>query len=359
MIEVRNLVKQYGDHYAVDDISFTIEKGRIYGFLGPNGAGKTTTMNIMTGYIGLTSGQVIVNGHDIQEEPYEAKRCIGYLPEHPPVYGDMTPLEYVNFAAELKNIPMAEREESVRKAMELTKIMDVKDRLIKNLSKGYRQRVGFAQAIIGFPEVIILDEPTVGLDPRQIHEMRELIRSLGKDHTVILSSHILSEVQDVCDHIIIIHKGKLIAQGTPDELENQMRGAAMELTLKSDDPDKVAALLSAVPGAKTVTCHPARNGEVMAELEPENKNSDLREAVFSACAAAGCPLLMMKPSSISLESVFLELIADTGAEEQVKAEAEAQAEAGAEEQTEAEAEAQAEAEEQTEAPETEEKGGDE
>ena len=345
MIEVRNLVKQYGDHYAVDDISFTIEKGRIYGFLGPNGAGKTTTMNIMTGYIGLTSGQVIVNGHDIQEEPYEAKRCIGYLPEHPPVYGDMTPLEYVNFAAELKNIPMAEREESVRKAMELTKIMDVKDRLIKNLSKGYRQRVGFAQAIIGFPEVIILDEPTVGLDPRQIHEMRELIRSLGKDHTVILSSHILSEVQDVGDQIIIIHKGKLIAQGTPEELENQMRGAAMELTLKSDDPEKVTALLSAIPGAKTVTCHPARNGEVMAELEPEDKNSDLREAVFSACAAAGCPLLMMKPSSISLESVFLELIADTGAEAQVKAEAEAQEET--------------DGNKQPETPETEEKGGDE
>ncbi|MBR5381525.1 MAG: ABC transporter ATP-binding protein [Oscillospiraceae bacterium] len=312
MIEVRNLVKQYGDHYAVNDISFTIEKGRIYGFLGPNGAGKTTTMNIMTGYIGLTSGQVIVNGHDIQEEPYEAKKCIGYLPEHPPVYGDMTPLEYVTFAAELKNIPAAERASAIEKAMDLTKIMDVKDRLIKNLSKGYRQRVGFAQAILGFPEVIILDEPTVGLDPRQIHEMRELIRSLGKEHTVILSSHILSEVQDVCDHIIIIHKGKLIAQGTPEELENQMRGAAMELTLKSDDPEKVRALLSAIPGAKTVTCHPARNGEVMAELEPADRNADLREAVFSACAASGCTLLMMKPSSISLESVFLELIADTG-----------------------------------------------
>lgn len=347
MIEVRNLVKQYGDHYAVDDISFTIEKGRIYGFLGPNGAGKTTTMNIMTGYIGLTSGQVIVNGHDIQEEPYEAKKCIGYLPEHPPVYGDMTPLEYVTFAAELKNIPAADREESIKKAMELTKIVDVQDRLIKNLSKGYRQRVGFAQAILGFPEVIILDEPTVGLDPRQIHEMRELIRSLGKDHTVILSSHILSEVQDVCDHIIIIHKGKLIAQGTPEELENQMRGAAMELTLKADDPEKVGAMLSAIPGAKNVTCHPAKNGEVMAELEPEDKNSDLREAVFNACAAAGCPLLMMKPSSISLESVFLELIADTGAEAQVKAEAES------------ESQEEKDGDAQPEAPETDEKGGDE
>ena len=345
LIEVRNLVKQYGDHYAVDDISFTIEKGRIYGFLGPNGAGKTTTMNIMTGYIGLTSGQVIVNGHDIQEEPYEAKSCIGYLPEHPPVYGDMTPLEYVTFAAELKNIPAAEREESIKKAMELTKIVDVQDRLIKNLSKGYRQRVGFAQAILGFPEVIILDEPTVGLDPRQIHEMRELIRSLGKDHTVILSSHILSEVQDVCDHIIIIHKGKLIAQGTPEELENQMRGAAMELTLKSDDPEKVGAILSAIPGAKNVTCHPAKNGEVMAELEPESKTLDLREAVFGACAAAGCPLLMMKPSSISLESVFLELIADTGAEKEVNAvSTETPEEAGPEQSHEA--------------PETEEKGGD-
>jgi ABC-2 type transport system ATP-binding protein len=347
MIEINHLVKKYGSKLAVDDVSFKVGEGEIVGFLGPNGAGKTTTMNIMTGYIGLTSGQVIVNGHDIQEEPYEAKSCIGYLPEHPPVYGDMTPLEYVTFAAELKNIPADEREESIKKAMELTKIVDVQDRLIKNLSKGYRQRVGFAQAILGFPEVIILDEPTVGLDPRQIHEMRELIRSLGKEHTVILSSHILSEVQDVCDHIIIIHKGKLIAQGTPEELENQMRGAAMELTLKADDPEKVGAMLSAIPGAKNVTCHPAKNGEVMAELEPEDKNSDLREAVFNACAAAGCPLLMMKPSSISLESVFLELIADTGAEAQVKAEAES------------ESQEKKDGDAQPEAPETDEKGGDE
>ena len=290
-----------------------VNQGEIVGFLGPNGAGKTTTMNIMTGYIGLTSGQVIVNGHDVQEEPYEAKRSIGYLPEHPPVYGDMTPMEYITFAAELKNIPASERKECIEKAMELTKIVDVKDRLIKNLSKGYRQRVGFAQAILGFPEIIILDEPTVGLDPRQIHEMRELIRSLGREHTVILSSHILSEVQDVCDQIIIIHKGELIATGTPEELERQMRGAAMELTVKADSIEKAESVLSAIPGVRSVKCAEAGGGEINVELEPEDKNADLREAVFNACAQSGCPLLMLKPSSISLESVFLELIADTGA----------------------------------------------
>lgn len=311
MIEVKNLVKQYGDHYAVHDISFKIEKGKIYGFLGPNGAGKTTTMNIMTGYIGLTSGQVIVNGHDVQEEPYEAKRSIGYLPEHPPVYGDMTPLEYITFAAELKNIPQTEREECIKKAMELTKIVDVKDRLIKNLSKGYRQRVGFAQAILGFPEIIILDEPTVGLDPKQIHEMRELIRSLGKEHTVILSSHILSEVQDVCDQIIIIHKGQLIATGTPEELEREMRGAAIELTLKAESTEKAESILGTVPGVRNITCTDMGNGEINVELEPEDKNADLRETVFNICAEAKCPLLMLKPSSISLESVFLELVSDS------------------------------------------------
>jgi len=312
LIEVKNLVKQYGDHYAVNDVSFTIEKGLIYGFLGPNGAGKTTTMNIMTGYIGLTDGQVIINGHDIQEEPYEAKRSIGYLPEHPPVYGDMTPREYITFAAELKNLPKAEIEKSVEEVMELTKITDVQNRLIKNLSKGYRQRVGLAQAILGFPEIIILDEPTVGLDPRQIHEMRELIRSLGKEHTVILSSHILSEVQEVCDQIIIIHKGRLVAKGTPEELERDMRGAAMELTIKSDSAERVRSFLSAMPGVKQVTCTGPVNGEVMVELEPVDKNEDMREAVYNACVAASCPLLMLRPSSVSLESVFLELIADTG-----------------------------------------------
>ena len=194
MIEINHLVKKYGDHIAVNDLSLNIESGKIYGFLGPNGAGKSTTMNIITGYLGATSGEVKINGFDVLAQPEEAKKCVGYLPELPPLYMDMTVLEYMNFVAELKQIPKDKRKSSVKEVMELTKIMDMKDRLIRNLSKGYRQRVGFAQAVIGYPEVIILDEPTVGLDPKQIIEIRELIKKLGEKHTVILSSHILSEI---------------------------------------------------------------------------------------------------------------------------------------------------------------------
>jgi len=241
LIEVRDLVKRYGGYTAVDHLSFKVEKGQIYGFLGPNGAGKTTTMNIMTGYIGATEGEVIINGHNILEEPEEAKRSIGYLPEQPPLYTDMTPREYLNFAAELKGLDPDEMEESVLKVMKLTKITDVQNRLIRNLSKGYRQRVGLAQAILGLPEILILDEPTVGLDPKQILEIRELIRSLAKEHTIILSSHILSEVSEVCDHVLIIHHGKLIATGTPEELEKkapgQHNGASRQVGGHRQGPD--------------------------------------------------------------------------------------------------------------------------
>ena len=218
MIEINHLVKKYGDHIAVNDLSLNIESGKIYGFLGPNGAGKSTTMNIITGYLGATSGEVKINGFDVLAQPEEAKKCVGYLPELPPLYMDMTVLEYMNFVAELKQIPKDKRKSSVKEVMELTKIMDMKDRLIRNLSKGYRQRVGFAQAVIGYPEVIILDEPTVGLDPKQIIEIRELIKKLGEKHTVILRSHILSEISAVCDHNFIISKGKLVAS---DSTENQ------------------------------------------------------------------------------------------------------------------------------------------
>ena len=195
MIEVKNLTKCYGKHLAVDNLSFTVQEGQIYGFLGPNGAGKSTTMNIMTGYLGATKGEVLINGHDILKEPEEAKSCIGYLPEQPPLYMEMTVLEYLTFAAELKKIPKAERESQILRVMRLTKLDPVKERLIHNLSKGYKQRVGLAQAILGFPKIIILDEPTVGLDPKQIIEIRELIRTLAKKHTVILSSHILAEIR--------------------------------------------------------------------------------------------------------------------------------------------------------------------
>ena len=211
MIEVRNLVKRYGNHTAVDHLSFTVEKGQIYGFLGPNGAGKSTTMNIMTGYLGATEGEVLINGHNILEEPEKAKQSIGYLPEIPPLYTDMKVGEYLKFVAELKKIERDKQKREIEKVLEMTKLQDVQNRLIRNLSKGYRQRVGLAQAIIGFPDIIILDEPTVGLDPKQIIEIRELIKELAKEHTVILSSHILAEISAVCDHIMIISNGKLVA----------------------------------------------------------------------------------------------------------------------------------------------------
>ena len=202
MIEVNHLIKKYGSHYAVNDLSFQVEKGQIYGFLGPNGAGKSTTMNIITGYLAPTAGEVKVDGHDIMKEPEEAKRCIGYLPEMPPVYPDMTVQEYLRFAAELKGIPSKEREDRMEEAMKMTRVLDMRGRLIRNLSKGYKQRVGLAQALLGSPEVLILDEPTVGLDPKQIIEIRDLIKSLKNKHTIILSSHILSEVSAVCDKIL-------------------------------------------------------------------------------------------------------------------------------------------------------------
>lgn len=210
---------------AVDHLSFTIEKGKIYGFLGPNGAGKSTTMNMITGYIASTQGEILIDGHNILEEPEAAKKCIGYLPELPPVYQDMTVREYLKFVAELKSIPKAEREKNIKEVMSTTKLEEVQERLIKNLSKGFKQRVGIAQALLGYPEIIILDEPTVGLDPKQIIEIRDLIKSLGEKHTVILSSHILSEVSAVCDHVLIIDRGKLVASDTPENLSKVMEGA--------------------------------------------------------------------------------------------------------------------------------------
>ena len=223
MIEVRDLVKRYGRHLAVDHLSFTVPDGQIFGFLGPNGAGKSTTMNLMTGYLGPTEGEILVDGHSVTQEPEKAKQAIGYLPEQPPLYLDMTAEEYLEFAARLKKVPKGDRGEQTARVMELTGITGVRGRLLRNLSKGYRQRVGLAQALLGFPKVLILDEPTVGLDPQQIIEIRTLIRDLARQHTVILSSHILSEVQEVCDHLLIIHHGKKVAAGTPEELEASAR----------------------------------------------------------------------------------------------------------------------------------------
>ena len=305
MIEVKNLVKKYGDHTAVDHLSFTVEKGQIYGFLGPNGAGKSTTMNIMTGYLGATDGEVLINGHDILKEPEAAKKSIGYLPELPPLYMDMTVMEYLKFSTELKKIKKEDREAEIEKALKLVKLADVQDRLIKNLSKGYKQRVGLAQAILGFPEIIILDEPTVGLDPKQIIEIRELIRELAKEHTVILSSHILAEIREVCDYIMIISKGKLVASDTPEHLEELMNGSdTIHIETRAEE-ETVREILSALKDIEDVT-YTQENEILKAEVKTKERK-DIREAIFSAFAEAQCPLLTLQKTTVSLEEVFLEL----------------------------------------------------
>ena len=315
MIEVNNLVKRYGDHTAVDHLSFKIEKGKIYGFLGPNGAGKSTTMNMITGYIASTEGTVRIDGHDILEEPEEAKKCIGYLPEQPPLYFDMTVLEYMKFVADLKKIPKDKKATMIEEVMDMVKISDMRNRLIKNLSKGYRQRVGLAEAIMGYPEVIILDEPTVGLDPKQIIEIRELIRQLAKKHTVILSSHILAEVREVCDYILIISKGKLVASDTPENLERNLGDSDLiEIETKAS-PDEVRRILETVDGIRSISTKRLENGITWAQIK-EKKNTDVREKVFQAFAQNHQPLLKLNPLQVSLEDVFMELTqSDRAAEE--------------------------------------------
>lgn len=307
MIEVSNLVKKYGDHTAVDHLSFQIEKGKIYGFLGPNGAGKSTTMNMITGYIASTEGKVMIDGHDILEEPEAAKKCIGYLPEMPPLYFDMTVLEYMKFAADLKKIPRNQKDKQIKEVMDMVKITDMKDRLIKNLSKGYRQRVGLAQAILGYPEVIILDEPTVGLDPKQIIEIRDLIKSLKQKHTVILSSHILSEVRAVCDYVLIISHGKLVASDTPDNLERLAAGSNSLLMKVKGEKDTIRKDLETIEGVTGVEMSYDRDEELWKTKVSIQENVDIREKVFYAMAKANCPIYEMQVKRVSLEDVFLEL----------------------------------------------------
>lgn len=307
MIEVTNLVKRYGDHTAVDHLSFQIEKGKIYGFLGPNGAGKSTTMNMITGYIASTEGKVVIDGHDILEEPEEAKKCIGYLPEQPPLYFDMTVLEYMKFAADLKKIPKKERESMIEEVMDMVKITDMKNRLIKNLSKGYRQRVGLAQAILGYPEVIILDEPTVGLDPKQIIEIRSLIKELKKKHTVILSSHILSEVSAVCDYVLIISHGRLVASDTPDHLSRLAEGSNTLNMLIKGGKELIENGLKEIDKVKeTELVFNEEEGAWNVSVSTEEQE-DIREEVFLKMAELHCPILEMKSKKVSLEEIFLEL----------------------------------------------------
>ena len=306
MIEIDHLTKRYGSHTALSDLSLTVEPGQIYGFLGPNGAGKSTTMNIMTGCLAATEGTVRIDGYDIFEEPAKAKALIGYLPEQPPVYPDMTPLEYLDFVARAKGVDRSARQSQLDRAMEVTQIQGVKDRLIKNLSKGYKQRVGIAQALLGEPHVIILDEPTVGLDPIQIIEIRDLIQALGEEHTVILSSHILSEVRAVCRQIMILSRGRLVASDTPDNLEKLFAGTAtLELTIKGGEEAVRAAL---APFAEKLTCQPEEEGRLRVCLESQ-PSDELSERVFYACAGANLPILRMDQKKASLEDVFLELTA--------------------------------------------------
>lgn len=306
MIEVKNLTKMYDGHMAVDHLNFTMEEGRIYGFLGPNGAGKSTTMNMLTGYLAPTEGSVTVNGFDILEEPEEARKCIGYLPELPPLYVDMTVMEYLKFASGLKKIPKKEVSSAIEEALDVSGTKEVKDRLIRNLSKGFKQRVGLAQAILGFPDIIILDEPTVGLDPIQMIEMRDTIRNLAKGHTVLLSSHILSEVSAICDHIMIISHGKMVASDTPEGLIAMMEGSnTLKLTVK--DPDnQLRQVISSLSGVEDYSIQPPEEDLVSAEIE-YGKHTEIRDDLFFALSKAGLPIYSMEVTSRSLEDIFIEL----------------------------------------------------
>ncbi|MCR5666591.1 MAG: ABC transporter ATP-binding protein [Eubacterium sp.] len=312
MIEINHLVKKYGEHTAVDDLSMTIEPGRIYGFLGPNGAGKSTTMNILTGYLGATSGEVKVNGFDILKQPEQAKASVGYLPEIPPLYTEMTVEEYLVFVAELKKIEKGKRMEMVEEVMERIGLSQMRDRLIRNLSKGYKQRVGLAQAIIGYPEIIILDEPTVGLDPQQIIEIRNLIRELGKEHTVILSSHILTEVKEVCDYIFIISKGRLVANDDKETLLSQMDGEQHVHLFVEASEEEVKRAVQEVDQIDEVKIEEKEGGcEVVCVM---NAKIDLRRDIFFAFADRQLPILEMYVQKKSLEEVFLELTGEDGEE---------------------------------------------
>ena len=310
MLQIKNVNLNVGNTALLSNINLTLEQGKNYGVLGPNGAGKSTTMNMITGYIASTEGTVTIDGHDILEEPEQAKKCIGYLPEMPPLYFDMTVLEYMNFVADLKKIPKDKKKSMIAEVMEMVKITDMKNRLIKNLSKGYRQRVGLAQAILGYPEVIILDEPTVGLDPKQIIEIRDLIKSLKEKHTVILSSHILSEVSAVCDYVLIISHGKLVASDTPENLGKLAEGSnTLNLTVKGEK-DKIRTALGQIEGVKNVTAADAKEEHAWNINVSTNEDRDVREEVFFKMADAKCPILEMQSRKVSLEEIFLELTED-------------------------------------------------
>ncbi len=301
MVEVKNLSKYYGDIKAVDDISFTALNGEVLGFLGPNGAGKSTTMNMITGYLSSTSGTVTVDGSEILENPKETKAKIGYLPEIPPLYPDMTVKRYLEFMFDIKKVKLP-KEEHIKEVMAIVKILDVSDRIIKNLSKGYKQRVGFAQALLGNPPVLILDEPTVGLDPKQIIEIRNLIKGLSKKHTVIFSSHVLSEVSAICDRIIVISNGKLVADAKTDELSTVLSGKGQLMLQVEGSPSAVSSAINEVYGVKKVTS--TGTNRYMVDFD---HTVDIRKGVFRALANADLPILEMQSGGMTLEESFLQL----------------------------------------------------
>ena len=307
MIEVRDLTKVFGDRVAVDHLSFKINNGKIYGFLGPNGAGKSTTMNMMTGCLAPTSGTVRINGFDMYDEPLKAKQCIGYLPEIPPLYNELTPFEYLRFVAEAKGVSYERALRQVHEVMELTQIDGMKDRLIKNLSKGCRQRVGIAQAMLGNPDIIILDEPTVGLDPRQIIEIRALIRKLGEMKTVIVSSHILAEISEICDHVLILSNGKLIANAPIEELQNSVNGTARILLSVRGDEAGVLEVLNGIDEIESCTLGTSHEEGVIRLTVTASKNTDLRDRIFFAMADRRYAVLSMEREEATLESIFLAL----------------------------------------------------
>lgn len=312
MIEIRNLTKYYGPNLAVDNISFDVAQGEILGFLGPNGAGKSTTMNILTGFLSATSGTVKIDGYDILEEPQKAKKCIGYLPENPPLYMDMTPLEYLKFVCALKDVPKADRAKHIAEIMKLVRITNVANRLIKNLSKGYKQRVGIAQALIGNPEVLVLDEPTVGLDPKQIIEIRSLIKELGKHHTVILSSHILPEVSAVCDRIVIISNGAIAAINTTENLSRQFAKTS-KFQIAVEGPTKeILQKIRMIPGVKNAELVGERMNGVCSVAVENGKDTDVRKPVFFEMARHSWPILEMKSLDPTLEDIFLQVTATSG-----------------------------------------------
>lgn len=308
MIRAENLTKRYGKHVAIDKLNFTIEKGEILGFLGPNGAGKTTAMNIITGYLSSTEGSVYVDDMDILEHPIEVKKKIGYLPEQPPLYLDMTVEEFLTFAGQIKLMDKVELKRNLERIYDLVKIADVKERLIKNLSKGYKQRVGLGQALLGSPEVLILDEPTVGLDPMQIIEIRNLIKELREDHTIVLSSHILPEVSAVCERVLIINQGIIVASDTPENLSKRLLGANRLSLRVRGDKETIQKAIGSVDGIESAEINPSREEagtcDVILVAEKEN---DIRSEIFFALSKAACPILIMRPMDLTLEDIFLHL----------------------------------------------------